>query len=67
MGILVEGFLELLEYFLRSTDAEFQAKTYIQREGIGIESAVTPVLSDILLRRCDKAIKRTLSEEGINL
>lgn len=64
-GDPVENFLDLLKFYLRFIYLEFQGQTYIQREGICIGLAVGPVHSDILLRRCDRALERTPSGKGI--
>uniref|UniRef100_A0A6G4ZYS5 Putative tick transposon n=1 Tax=Rhipicephalus microplus TaxID=6941 RepID=A0A6G4ZYS5_RHIMP len=45
--IPVASFLELLEFYLKSTIVQWQGRTVIQRAGVCIGSCVAPVLSSI--------------------
>lgn len=57
----LESFLELLAFYLTSTFVSFNGKYYLQKKGICIGSCVAPVLCDIFLSQCDRAIAKSLS------
>ncbi|CAN8020541.1 unnamed protein product, partial [Ixodes persulcatus] len=59
-GISEESFLELLQFYLSATVVAFEGKTYLQKKGICIGSCVAPVLCDIFLSQCDRAIANAL-------
>lgn len=49
VGISVCGFLELLDFYLRSTYVEFEGSPHLQKQGVCIGSCIAPILSDIVL------------------
>ncbi|XP_049524969.1 uncharacterized protein LOC119456673, partial [Dermacentor silvarum] len=61
-GVSVARFLELLSFYLRSTFVEFDNNIYLQKQGVCIGSCIAPVLSDLFLARCDKAISAQLGD-----
>ncbi|CAN8029037.1 unnamed protein product, partial [Ixodes persulcatus] len=56
VGISVEGFLELLDKYLRSTFATWESTVYLQRQGVCIGSCIAPVVSDLFLASIDRII-----------
>ncbi|CAN7979379.1 unnamed protein product, partial [Ixodes persulcatus] len=61
-GITVEGFLELLTHYLRYTLVSFEGELFVQKRGICIGSKVAPVLCEIFLASCDRAIEKVLEQ-----
>ncbi|CAN7985307.1 unnamed protein product, partial [Ixodes pacificus] len=59
-GLAVESFLELLTFYLSSTYITFEGEIFLQKSGICIGSSVAPILSDLYLARCDRAIAESL-------
>ncbi|CAN8012071.1 unnamed protein product, partial [Ixodes pacificus] len=55
-GLSVEGFMELLDMYLRSTFATWGGNIYLQRQGVCIGSCIAPVLSDLFLASLDRII-----------
>lgn len=55
-GLSVDSFLELLRFYLDSTYVAFEDETFLQKSGVCIGSNVAPILSDIYLAKCDRAI-----------
>lgn len=53
-------FLTFIDLYLKSTAAEFEDKTYTQKEGVCIGSSTAPVLSEIYLNQLDLKIRRML-------
>ncbi|MDD9361451.1 MAG: reverse transcriptase domain-containing protein, partial [Anaplasma sp.] len=65
-GIQVDSFLELLKFYLSATVVTFNDTSYIQKKGICIGSCVAPVLCDIFLAKCDRAIANTISSTHVS-
>ncbi|XP_075750346.1 uncharacterized protein LOC142817169 [Rhipicephalus microplus] len=65
VGISVEGFMELLQYYLRSTFAEWDDHIYLQRQGVCIGSCLAPILSDLFLASRDRAIQNCLGSTSV--
>lgn len=61
-SVCIGGFLELLKFYLESTFILFNGKLYVQKKGICIGSSVAPVLCDIFLAKCDRAISEKLDD-----
>lgn len=59
-GLAVESFLELLTFYLSSTYITFEGEIFLQKSGICIGSSVAPILSDLYLARCDRALAELL-------
>ncbi|XP_077551733.1 uncharacterized protein LOC144165834 [Haemaphysalis longicornis] len=54
--VSVDGFLELLKFYLRSTVAEWDGKYYVQKQGVCIGSCLAPVLSNLFLAHLDRCL-----------
>ncbi|XP_042144719.1 uncharacterized protein LOC121834881, partial [Ixodes scapularis] len=66
-GIASDSFLELLNFYLASTFVTFEGNTFLQKSGICIGSNVAPVLSDIYLAKCDRAIAERLDDRVVKV
>lgn len=55
-GITVSGFLEFLNFYLRSTYIQFEGTPDLQKQGVCIGSCIAPLLSDRLLAHYDRRI-----------
>lgn len=64
-GVSAGGFLELLSVYLKSTYVCFHDKTFIQRNGICIDSCIAPILSDLYLAKLDRKINEHLDESKV--
>ncbi|KAM7297296.1 uncharacterized protein ISCGN_022449 [Ixodes scapularis] len=64
-GVTVEGFLELLSFYLKSMLVQWEKGVFVQRNGICIGSCVAPVLSDIFLGQLDVSLEGALGVEGV--
>ncbi|XP_042150264.1 uncharacterized protein LOC120836611, partial [Ixodes scapularis] len=60
-GVSVEGFLELLSMYLKSTFIDWQDNVYVQKSGVCIGSRVAPMLSSIFLGKVDRALEHRLA------
>ncbi|CAN7992722.1 unnamed protein product [Ixodes hexagonus] len=65
-GVGVDGFLELLKLYLKSTFVLFEGGYYLQNEGIYIGSSVAPILCDIYSAMCDRAIVENLDGNSVS-
>lgn len=61
-GISASAFLELLEFYLSSTCAEWEGEVYTQKDGICIGSCLAPILSDMFLAIRDKRLQGHLEK-----
>uniref|UniRef100_A0A131YMF4 Tick transposon n=1 Tax=Rhipicephalus appendiculatus TaxID=34631 RepID=A0A131YMF4_RHIAP len=61
-GVSVGTFLEILSFYLTSTNVEWKGNTFIQRSGVCIGSKVAPVLSNIFLGMVDTNVKSRLGD-----
>ncbi|CAN7984442.1 unnamed protein product, partial [Ixodes hexagonus] len=64
-GLSVDGFMELLVMYLRSTFATWDGSIYLQRQGVCIGSCIAPVLSDLFLASVDRTIFGRLGETKV--
>lgn len=55
--ISVEGFLEVLSFYLRSTFIGWHEKVFVQKSKVYIGFRVAPVLSDIFLAKVDRSLE----------
>lgn len=53
-------FLELMSYYLQSTFVEYEGSLYVQQKGVCIGSCLAPILSDLVLARCDRLLQAAL-------
>lgn len=56
----VDGFLELLSFYLKSTYVQFEGVPHLQKQGVCIGSCIAPVLSDLFLASCDRNLSAGL-------
>lgn len=57
----MEGFLELLAFYLKSSIIGWEKGVYVQKSGVCIGSKVAPVLSNIFLAKVDRAIEANMN------
>lgn len=57
-----EMFLELLKFGLGLSVMAFQGEYFVQNKGVYIGACLAPVLSDLLLARCDKESAVSLAD-----
>lgn len=64
-NVTVDGFLELLEFYLRSTFAEWDGNYYVQKQDVCMGSCLAPVFSNLILAHLDRCLTECL--EGYNI
>lgn len=64
-GISVNGFIELLKLYLKSTFIVWDEKPYLQKDGICIGSCIAPILSDLFLARLDRSFADIVKDTNV--
>nr|XP_037287876.1 uncharacterized protein LOC119180841 [Rhipicephalus microplus] len=62
VGISVDKFMSLLEFYLRATVVSFDSGLFVQKKGICIGSCVAPVLCNIFLSSIDRDLESTFDK-----
>lgn len=44
---------------------DFQEKTFVQNDGVGIGAVIAPILSDLFLAKCDGDIQAKMPESNV--
>lgn len=60
VGLSTSQFLELLEFYLSSTFANYGGQMFLRREGVCIGSCLAPFLSDLYLAHYDRVLRTRL-------
>lgn len=64
-SVTLEGFLELLLFFISSMMAGWRHKIFLQKGGVSIGSSVVLILNEICLGGVDRTIKSALSSSTV--
>lgn len=65
VGMSVDKFLSLLQFYLSATLVQFEDRVYSQRKGICIGSCVAPVLSSIFLSAVDEILDKMFDKRKV--